>query len=421
MDTIEFNAIELPELDEHGLHSRLLSEACTQRVFQPEVFHREITPAAAITNQKASGRCWIFAGLNMLRRSVMKTHKLPSSFEFSQSYVFFWDKLERMNYLIDTIIELRARGCSLEDRTVNFLMKDPFGDGGQWAMFANVVNKYGLVPKSAYPESFHTSNSRGVNHVLCMMFRDYISKMYSGEDISKRKFLVETYRVLVRFFGRPPNDFIFETKVEDEVITRRFTPREFMDFCEVDLSRYVSIVNDPRNAFGKLYTIDRLNNVVGGEIIKYLNLPIGRLEELTKTALDNNYPVWFGSDVGQYYARTKDLLDERAVPFDRYLGLDITMTKRDRIETAGSIPGHAMVYTGYHLDEAGEIDFWKIENSWGKRGKYDGYLVCSKEWFCDYSFQIVIDRSLLTEEEYHIWCEEDISVLPIWDPLGTLA
>ena len=128
---INFDAIEMHEIDDYGLHSRLLSDACTQRVYHPEVFHREITPSALITNQKASGRCWIFAGLNMLRRSVIKTHKLPSSFEFSQSYVFFWDKLERMNYLIDTIVELRSIGCSLEDRTVNFLMKDPFGDGGQ--------------------------------------------------------------------------------------------------------------------------------------------------------------------------------------------------------------------------------------------------------------------------------------------------
>ena len=418
---INFDAIEIPEIDVYGLHSRLLSDACTQRVYHPEVFHREITPSALITNQKASGRCWIFAGLNMLRRSVIKTHKLPSNFEFSQSYVFFWDKLERMNYLIDTIVELRSIGCSLEDRTVNFLMKDPFGDGGQWSMFANIVAKYGVVPKSAYPESFHTSNSRGVNHVLCMMFRNYISKMYSGEDISKRKFLIKTYRVLVRFFGRPPSDFVFETKTGEEVITRRFTPQEFKDFCDIDLSRYVSIVNDPRNMGGQLYTIDRLNNVVDGEIVKYLNLPVERLEELTKASLDANYPVWFGSDVGQYFARNKDVLDEGTVPFDRYLDLDISMTKRDRIETAGSIPGHAMVYTGYHLDEAGEIDFWKIENSWGKRGRYDGYLVCSKQWFRDYSFQIVVDRSLLTEEELHIWNEAEINVLPIWDPLGTLA
>lgn len=422
MDLTQFNNIDIPNEYGFGLHNNLLSEVSTPRTFTPDYFHVELKPETLVTNQKSSGRCWMFAGLNILRYNIISQLSLPNSFEFSQSYLFFWDKLERMNYLIDTVTDFHENNMSLDDRKVQFIMKDPFGDGGQWSMFVNLVNKYGLVPKSAHDESVHSSNSRGVNMVLCQMFRDYVSHLYQGKDQNKKEFLKKTYIILTRFFGKPPQEFNFEYKKNNKIITETFTPIQFRDFCKVNLDNYVSIVHDPRNNYKNLYTIDQLNNMSGGSIVKYLNLPMERVQELTRKSLDNNGPVWFGSDVGQFFHRKSDVLDENMFAYKQYLGLDLTFNKKDRLETGESIPSHAMVFSGYHQDKYGQIDYWKIENSWGKHGKWNGHLVCSNKWFQEYTYQIVIDKSLLTAEEQALWNDDsDITVLPLWDPLGTLA
>ena len=422
MDFTQFNSLDIPSQYDFGLHNNLLSEVSYPRSFSPTYFHKEVTPSSTITNQKSSGRCWMFAGLNMLRRSVISEHNFPNSFEFSQSYLFFWDKLERMNYLIDTINDLKNSNLELDDREINHLLKDPFGDGGQWVMFENLVNKYGVVPKSVYPESFHSSNSRGVNMVLCQMLRDYISKMYQGENQDKVEFLKEVYLILVRFFGKPPSTFNFEYKNGKEIVSKEFTSHTFKDFCKINLDKYVSIVHDPRNDYSKLYSVKLLNNIVEGKKVKYLNLEMFRIKQLTKKSLDENSPVWFGSDVGQFFHRKTDMLDEEVFSYQKYLGLKLSLTKKDRMETGESIPSHAMVFSGYHKDKFGKVDYWKIENSWGKRGNYDGHLVCSDKWFQDFTYQVVIDRNYLKEEEIAIWESNTFSkILPLWDPLGTLA
>jgi bleomycin hydrolase len=422
MDLTQFSTLDIPVEYNFGLHNNLLSEMSTPRLSPPEVFHKEVTPSAGITNQKSSGRCWMFSGLNMLRRGVMDEHKFPSSFEFSQSYLFFWDKLERMNYLIVLLTMFKERGLTLEDRQVNFIMKDPFGDGGQWSMFENLVNKYGVVPKSVYGESKHSSNSRGVNMVLCQMFRDYVARLYGNRDVDFGEHMKKTYLTLVRFFGKPLNEFVFEYKKGKEIVNNKFSPLEFKEFCKIDMSRYVSVVHDPRNDFHKLYSIENLNNMEGGKSVKYMNMCMSRFKELTKSALDKNHPVWFGSDVGQFFLSKYSLLDENAFNYKRYLDIDIEMNKKERIETGESIPGHAMVYTGYHLDRFGKVDYWKIENSWGKTGPYDGYLVCSDKWFEDYTFQIVLSIDMLSEAEKRLWLGNVFEKThPIWDPLGTLA
>lgn len=429
MDITQFTSLDIPVDYTFGLHNNLLSSMSLPQFYQPEYFHHEVTPATSITNQKSSGRCWIFAGLNMLRRDIANNQynfKPETSFEFSQSYLFFWDKLERMNYLIDSMEKFYENKYDINDRTVQFMLKDPFGDGGQWSMFENLVNKYGLVPKSAYPESTHSSNSRGINMVLSKMFRNYVSKIFKGKTLNKKDFLKKVYLTLVRFFGKPPSEFKFEYKSglnvkKSDLTSKRFTPIEFKNFCKINMDKYVSVVHDPRNEYLGLYTVDKLNNMVDGNIVKYLNLNMERVQELTKLALDKNDPVWFGSDVGQYFSRDKDMLDENVFAYEKYLDLDITMNKQDRINSGDSIPSHAMVYTGYHLDEFGNIDYWKIENSWGKRGKYDGHLVCSNKWFREFTYQVVIDKSLLSDEEREIWNAKHLTTLPLWDPLGTLA
>jgi len=406
-----------------SLHSNLLSEVSTPRFIAPELFHKEITPSIKATNQKSSGRCWMFAGLNTIRRSVMKEHNLPNDFEFSQSYLFFWDKFERMNFYIKTLNEWKNNELSLNDRVVNYLLKDAFGDGGQWSMFVNLVNKYGLVPKRNYPESTHSSNSRGVNMVLTRMLRNYASELFSGSSPDKDTLLKKTFEILVRFFGKPPMNFVFEYMKDKQVTSIEFTPQRFRDdFCKVSLDDYVVLLNDPRHEYNKLFTVEYLNNMEGGTEVKYLNLNMDRCRDITKKALDDNQPVWFGSDVGQFFHRNLDMLDEKVFDYLSFLDIKDTMTKKDRVETGESIPSHAMVYVGYHKDNYGQIDYWKIENSWGNRGNYSGHLVCSDKWFKEYTFNLVLPKKYLSQEEKEIWNSNEFSAkFPLWDPMGTLA
>jgi len=405
-----------------ALPNNLLSSVATPRQTLPVLFHREVEPSVKITNQKSSGRCWIFAGLNMLRRSVMEKEKLPSDFEFSQSYLFFWDKFERMNYYLILVNQWYLEGRKLDDRHLNYLLKEAFGDGGQWSMFVNLVRKYGLVDQRNYPESTHSSNSKGVNMVLTRMLRNYVTEVFNEKSPDKEELLKKTFEVLVRFFGLPPKEFVFEYKKDKKVVSQKFTPVKFMEeFCQINPDNYVVLLHDPRHEFNQVYSVEYLNNMEGGDKVKYLNLEMTRCLELTKSAIDGNQPVWFGSDVGQFFHHGDAVVDSSHFDYLGYLGLEDKMSKKDRIETAESIPGHAMVYVGYHENLAGEIDYWKIENSWGSNGNYGGHLVASNQWFEDYTFNLVIPKSYLSSEEIEIWEREPKEDFPLWDPMGTLA
>ena len=409
----------------YALHNNLLSSVSTPRLVNqvPNVFTKEITPSVRSSNQKSSGRCWIFAALNMLRRNLIQEKKLPDSFEFSQSHVFFYDKLERMNYNLKLVEDLNSQERGWDDRVVQHILKEPFGDGGQWVMFTNIVNKYGLVPKDAYPESLHSSRSSGVNMVLSRMFRTFIKDFYHNPNsYNRQQCLEKTYQVLVRFFGEPPNFFVWNYKSEKSVETFNGTPHQFMkDFCNIDFSDYVSLTHDPRNEYNRLYGVEHLGNVDGGDVVKYLNINVDRMVELTKKAIDDNVPVWFGSDVGQFFNSKLAVLDENSFDYNRYLDLNDSMNKKERINFCESLMTHAMVYTGYNTDPYGAVNYWKIENSWGTDGPYGGSLVCSDRWFREYTYQLIVPKKYITNEEKNIWNGEISSSFPIWDPMGSLA
>ena len=321
MDISTFNVG--PVVNNYALHNNLLSSVSTPRYVEqvPTVFTKDITPPVRASNQKSSGRCWIFAALNMLRRPLIEEKKLPDSFEFSQSYLFFYDKLERMNYNLKLVEDMKEKNHELGDRTVNHILKEPFGDGGQWVMFTNVANKYGLVPKDAYPESTHSSNSKGVNMVLSRMFRTFVKDFYSNPNSYNRKQCLEkTYEVLVKFFGEPPKHFVWNYKSDKSVKTFNGTPKQFMkDFCKVDFNNYVSLTHDPRNEYNRLYGVEHLGNVEGGDDVKYLNVNVDRMVELTKRTIDDNVPVWFGSDVEQFFNSKLAILDEKTFDYIGYL------------------------------------------------------------------------------------------------------
>ena len=420
---MDFSSFKRQKTTNYSLHNNLLSAVSTPRNIDhaPNIFTKETTPSVGISNQKSSGRCWIFAAVNMLRRTIMKEHKLPDSFEFSQSYVFFYDKLERMNYNINLIQGFKTKNMNFDERIVQHLLKEPFGDGGQWVMFTNIANKYGLVPKDAYPESAHRSNSRGINMVLSRLFRTYAKDIYDN-NFNKKIALQKTYDVLVRFFGEPPQDFSWNYKKDGDIKSFNGSPQKFMtDFCKIDLNDFVSLTHDPRNTVDCLYGVENLGNVEGGEEVKYLNLEMDRLKDITKAALDDNTPVWFGSDVGQFFNSSQGLLDERSFDYLNFLDITDNINKKERIDFCESLMTHAMVYVGYHQNSFGEIDYWKIENSWGPEGPYKGHLVCSDKWFKEYTYQLIVPKKLLTESELAVWSKPILHNLPLWDPMGSLA
>ena len=414
-----------PQITNYSLHNNLLSSVSTVRTTEqiPSVLTNEITPKPSCANQKSSGRCWIFAAVNMLRRELIRNKKLPESFEFSQSYVFFFDKLERMNYNLKLVEDLKQQDHSFDSRLVQHILKEPFGDGGQWVMFTNIANKYGLVPQDIYPESLHSSNSRGVNKVLSRMFRTYVKDIYNNQrSFDKQSALQETYETLIRFFGEPPQDINWNYTTNKNVKTYNGTPKDFMtNFCKIDLNDYVSLTHDPRNEYNNLYGVEHLGNVVNGDVVKYLNLDINRLSDLSKSAINDNVPIWFGSDVGQFFNSKLSLLDKKSFDYINFLNIKDTMNKRERIEFCESLMTHAMVYVGYNVDRYGKVNYWKIENSWGTNGQYKGNLICSDNWFKEYTYQFILPKKYLSQEELNIWNGEISKSFPLWDPMGSLA
>ncbi len=421
---MDHTRLRLPDTKNFSLHNNLLSSVTNARSTEhiPEIFTKEITPGATCTNQKSSGRCWIFAAVNMLRRDLMREKKMPDSFEFSQSYLFFYDKLERMNYNIELMLKFKRENLTYNDRVVQHLLKEPFSDGGQWVMFTNIVNKYGLVPKEVYPESLHSSHSAGVNMVLSRMFRTYVKDIYKNDNFDKDEAVQKTFEVLIRFFGEPPRHFTWNYKEKDVVQKYSGTPQEFMtSFCKINLNDYASLTHDPRHEINRLYGVEHLGNVQGGDPVKYLNININRFTELTKKSIDDNIPVWFGADVGQFFNSKNALLNKDTFDYMTYLNLTDSMNKKERINFCESTMTHAMAYTGYNEDQYGSINYWKIENSWGVDGPYKGYLVCSKDWFNEYTYQLIINKKYLNNQEKDVWSGEIAENLPIWDPMGSLA
>ena len=381
-----------------------------------------------ITNQKSSGRCWIFAALNLLREFVGKKCNL-SKFELSQNYIAFYDKLEKINYALESCIDF----ISLEhdERVVSHIVSYPVGDGGQWDMFKSLVKKYGVVPKNVMQESFTSSNTREHNYLVNTTIRKFAATAHhlheEGRDREirplKNKVLKELYRSLEIVFGTPVKVFDFEYTDKDGVyhIDKNLTPKTFYDkYVGINIDDYVSIINSPTKdkPFFKTFTLDYVGNVIGDAPIKHLNLPMENIKRAVISTLKDNEPVWFGSDCSK--CGTEDgLWAPELFNYELLFNLDIDMTKEDQLDYYQSAMNHAMLLVGVNLDN--EIPTkWKIENSWGKDRGIDGFYTASDEWFNRYVFQVVVNKKYLTEEERKALDLEPIHLAP-WDPMGTLA
>ncbi len=381
-----------------------------------------------ITAQKQSGRCWLFASMNMMREIVAK-HCNMEKFELSGNYLAFWDKFEKINFFLESIID--SVDLEISDRTVDWILSSGLSDGGQWDMMVSLIQKYGIVPASVMPETFQSNSTRNMSQILNMKLRkdaiELRTLVKEGKEPSKRKeeMLEELFRALCICFGRPVDQFNFEYMDKDHKyhVDYDMTPRSFYEkYIKLSLEDYVSVIHAPTKdkPYGKTYTVKYLGNVVEGKI-RYLNLPMEELKKLAIQQLKDGEVVWFGSDCGKYGSRTDGIWDQNSFVYGEILGgLDLSMTKEERLDYRDSAMNHAMILTGVNLDREEKPNRWKIENSWGEEPGKKGYFVASDAWFDEFTYQVIIHKKHLTEE----WCkaleEEPIELAP-WDPMGSLA
>lgn len=386
------------------------------------------------TNQERSGRCWMFASLNVMRNRVIKRFDLKT-FELSQAYPLFWDKLEKSNWFLENILDTLDE--PLDGRLVSFLLSDPIGDGGQWDMFRALVKKYGVVPKEAMPETACSRNTTEMDKYLTRYLRGCAKTLRDahaeGSDEAslralKADMIDKVWRLLATCLGEPPATF--EVRLRDKdgklVLTGTYTPQDFFtEAVDMQLDDYVSVIsaNTADKPFGCTYTVDRLGNVYEAGGVRYLNLPIEELKTLAIAQLKDDTPVWFGCDVNQSFLRKEGMMDTAALDVDSLFGFPVEgcLDRAGRLDYGESVMTHAMVLEGVRVDGDGKPTLWKVENSWGKDHGRNGFDTLSDAWFDEYVYQVVIDKKYLSDEEREVYDTMEPIVLAPWDPMGSLA
>ncbi len=388
-------------------------------------FSNLIKKELAATNQMASGRCWGFAGLNLMRLQVVDSLEL-NTFEFSQNYFMFWDKLEKANYFLENII--KSRDESYESRLITHLLKAPVQDGGQWDMFVNLINKYGAVPKDVMPETNHSSKSGAMNYILTHKLREFASilrKKPAKNSSALKKDMMETiYNLLAIFLGQPPDFINWSTRNKDNrhIVISDMTPIDFCKkYADINIKDKVCLIHAPMSnkKFNTMYTVEYLGNVVEGQIIKYLNVDIKELKKSAMESIKNNEAVWFGCDVGKRFSRDMGVLDMGIYDYENVFQTSFKMNKQTRLEYGDSEMTHAMLLTGVDIKKRNSTK-WKIENSWGTKSGNQGYMMMTDEWFDEYTYEVVIDKKYLNKRLLKYLDMEPVALAP-WDPMGALA
>ena len=378
-----------------------------------------------VTNQKHSGRCWLFATLNVLRHEFGKKYK-AKDFTFSQAYNFFWDKIERANMFYNRILD--SADMPLDSRQVKTDLDFAGSDGGQFQMAAALVEKYGVVPSYAMPETFNTNDTTGFATALgdklkkdALVLRHL--KQYGKDDEiekTREKFLSEVYQMTAIAVGEPPKKFDLEYRDDDKKyhLDKDLTPLEFLHkyMGDVDFDDYVVLTNAPDHEYGKLYGLPAEDNVSGSLRIKLLNVPMEYLTAASIAQLKDGEAVWFGNDVLRQMDRKTGYLDTNLYKLDDLFGVDLKMSKADRLKTGVGEVSHAMTLVGVDEDN-GEVRQWKVENSWGDKSGAKGYYVMNNEWFNDYVYEVVVHKKYLTDKQKEL-AEGPITDLPAWDSLA---
>ena len=391
-----------------------------------------VTGEMSTTNQKSSGRCWGFAGLNLFRIYLGRKYNLRD-FQFSQSYFMFWDKLEKSNYFLESIIKTADKDWN--SRLIMHLLSAPIQDGGQWDMWVNLVAKYGVVPQSEMPESFSSSKSMRMNRMItrklrenAIVLRGMKMKQASDSDIDseKKQMLEQVYKMLTIHLGNPPKTFDWQTrdKKKNFIRVEDLNPNSFYkDHVGLKLDEYVCLINCPMSdkEYNKIYTVDFLGNVIEGNQIKYLNVEIEDMKKAAINSLKDDEPVWFGCDVSKHFHRDLGVMDVDLFDYDSFYDVKFGMDKASRLEYGDSQMTHAMLFTGVDLDSNNKSKKWRVENSWGNKGGDKGYHIMTDKWFDEYNYEIVVHKKHISQKLLDLYNKEKPIHLNPWDPMGALA
>jgi len=396
----------------------LSAKAALNRVFSVEIETGEVT------HQKQSGRCWLFATLNTLRHNFTKKYNLKD-FQFSQNYISFYDRLEKANKMLEWAIDLIDR--PEDDREYLAMLEWGDDDGGQWANGPALMNKYGLVPKSAMPETYNSDKTAEISTMLNLKLHKAVAHMKKmavtpthKADLHAYKLecLREIYRMLVYAFGQPPASFDFEYRDKDKNyhIARNLTPKTFFtDYVAVDFEQYTVLVDAPDHEYGKNYGLPSQDYIFNGKKIELANVGITAMKKAAIASLKDGQAVWFGCDVVKDMDRKEGILDPNYFKKSELFGADLQLDKADRLATRDGQVTHAMTLTGVDLID-GNPTKWKVENSWGDKVGNKGYFVMSDAWFDEYIYEVVVKNKYLQEEDKHVAAKEKEDLAP-WDSL----
>lgn len=406
-----------------------------------QVFNKVININANITNQKNSGRCWLFAFLNIIRYKMIKKYKLQPSFELSQNFLFFYDKLEKANYYLNYILETYKTNLeTLESETellklINMLDKVT-DDGGQWNVFVNLIEKYGIIPKSNMSDHYHSTNSKELEQ----FYDDYLRKcaykirtmskneLFKNKEKILQEMLFDCYKILVLFLGEPPSKITWEYyKVSDS--DKSLHAKKITDVSPVDFyKKYVPykardkvcLINYPCKyaPFYKLYNVEMAFNILGANQQNFINVPINIMIDVVKQSIDNEEAVWIGVDFRKYASNEHGFLDKEGFDYEDVFGFNNYMEKCNAINYRQSGPNHAVVIKGYNFDNT-KTNGFLIENSWGDQKGFKGNYYMAKSWFEDYTYQIVVDKKCISHKILNV-LKLKPTLLPYWSAFGAL-
>ncbi|UCD17837.1 MAG: C1 family peptidase [Candidatus Zixiibacteriota bacterium] len=415
-----YNAITNNDINSLALNRELLSNHNT-------LFGHKIE-TKGITNQKSSGRCWLFSSLNMLRPLVIKKNNLDG-FEFSQNYLAFWDKMEKANCFLEYIIEFRDRDPL--DRELQLILEHPYSDGGYWDYVVALIRKYGAVPKDAMPETNNSGKTGIMNKVISRKLRQsaaILRKMHqAGKSLpelqaEKEKILAEIYRMLMFNLGEPPADFAWRYEDKDSLLSelKTYTPRSFYDeFIGIDLGQYVNLFDNPTKEYRRHYQCALSRNMYDGEDVHYASIEVDKLKEIAMKSILADDPVVFSCDVGKDQYGKAGIMALDIFDYGSLFNTDLTMTKRERALYFESSSDHMMVLIGVDTVDGKPVK-WLVENSWGDERGDKGYWTLYNDWFDMYVYDITVKREYVPEEILQIFDQKPI-VLPPWDPMSRMV
>ncbi len=381
---------------------------------------------SGITDQKKSGRCWMFTSLNVFRPIVIKQFNL-SEFEFSENYLYFWDLMEKSNLFLNNMVN--SASLPIDDQKVKWYLRSPVDDGGQWINFVNLAKKYGMVPKESMQETNSSENTSWMTKLINTKLREDALEMREMKlnktdqkklDSRKIEMLSEVYRMLALNLGEPPSEFSWRYKTKDKVISeeKTYTPQGFMSeiFTDINLDDYVMLMNDPTRPYWKHYEVENYRNTQEGENWHYVNLPNEVIKEFCVASIKNNEALYASCDVGKQLRRDVGILDVDNFDFESVYGVKFGMNKAQRIQTGESGSSHGMALIAVDLDTQQKPVKWQFENSWGPNAGEKGYLTFTDAWFNEYMFRFVVNKKYLSDKVLEIY-KQKAEMLPPWDPM----